>query len=220
MRDIVWQQIDGLLPTGPANLIDLGCGTGIDAQHFAELGHHVTATDWSPAMVERAAARAAVVRPGTIEAVRAGSQQLDLLAGTHARRFHVAYSNFGPLNCVPDLGDTARQLGELMRPGGYALFTVIGRWCPWEFAYVPHDGEARRRDGVAAGLPQHGRPLPRRAAQALNPRRTLHLAGIRPGVRDESAPEAVSERNTPRNRGAHRRGARCRGWDRRPNLGP
>ena len=170
MRDIVWQQIDGLLPTGPANLIDLGCGTGIDA--------------------------------------------------TLSPLFHVAYSNFGPLNCVPDLGDAARQLGELMRPGGHALFTVIGRWCPWEFAHVPHDGEVRRRDGVVAGLPQHGRPLPDRAAQALNPRRAAHLAGIRPGVRDESAPEAVSERNTPRNRGAHRRGARCRGWDRRPNLGP
>ncbi|MEN9647157.1 MAG: hypothetical protein RL238_3826 [Actinomycetota bacterium] len=135
MRDIVWAQIDDLLPSRPSALIDLGCGTGIDAQHFAELGHHVTATDWSPAMVERAAARGAVVQPGTIEAVRAGSQQLDLLADTHAGRFDLAYSNFGPLNCVPDLGDTARQLGVLMRPGGYALFTVIGRWCPWEFAH-------------------------------------------------------------------------------------
>ncbi|MFM2079084.1 MAG: hypothetical protein RJA49_2974 [Actinomycetota bacterium] len=135
MRDIVWRQVDALLPGVPSNLIDLGCGTGIDAQHFAELGHHVTATDWSPAMVERAAERATRVGPGTIEAVRAGSQQLDLLAASHAGRFDMAYSNFGPLNCVPDLGETARALGALMQPGGYALFTVIGRWCPWEFAH-------------------------------------------------------------------------------------
>jgi SAM-dependent methyltransferase len=135
MRDIVWRQIDALLPAVPAEMIDLGCGTGIDAQHFAELGHHVVATDWSPAMVERAAARADVVGPGTITAVHAGSQELDLLAPQHEGRFHMAYSNFGPLNCVPDLGVTAQSLGALMRPGGYALFTVIGRWCPWEMAH-------------------------------------------------------------------------------------
>lgn len=135
MRDIVWRQIDALLPAVPAEMIDLGCGTGIDAQHFAELGHHVVATDWSPAMVERAAARAAVATPGTIQAVHAGSQELHLLAPEHLGRFHMAYSNFGPLNCVPDLGVTASALADLMRPGGYALFTVIGRWCPWEMAH-------------------------------------------------------------------------------------
>jgi ubiquinone/menaquinone biosynthesis C-methylase UbiE len=135
MRDIVWRQIDELLPPAPAELIDLGCGTGIDAQHFAELGHHVVATDWSPAMVERAAARGAVVSPGSIEAVHAGSQELATLFPDHAARFHMAYSNFGPLNCIPDLSETAHSLAALMRPGGYALFTVIGRWCPWEMAH-------------------------------------------------------------------------------------
>ena len=137
MRDIVWRQIDELLPATPAQaqMIDLGCGTGIDAQHFAEHGHHVVATDWSPAMVERAAARGAVVSPGTIEAVHVGAQELHHLAGSHAGRFDLAYSNFGPLNCVPDLADTARSLATLVRPGGHALFTVIGRWCPWEMAH-------------------------------------------------------------------------------------
>ncbi len=53
MRDIVWERIAGLVET-PSTLLDLGCGTGIDAQHFADLGHHVIATDVSPAMVERA----------------------------------------------------------------------------------------------------------------------------------------------------------------------
>jgi SAM-dependent methyltransferase len=135
MRTIVWRQVEQLLPRPPASMVDLGCGTGIDAQHFAELGHQVTATDWSPAMVERAAARASSVRPGAIGAIRAGAHELDLLADTHAGRFDVAYSNFGPLNCVPDLGATAAALAVLMRPGGHALFTVMGRWCPWEVAH-------------------------------------------------------------------------------------
>ena len=41
-----------------SRLIDLGCGTGLDAVHLAQLGHHVTATDWSPQMVARTADRA------------------------------------------------------------------------------------------------------------------------------------------------------------------
>jgi SAM-dependent methyltransferase len=137
MREIVWDRI-ALLLDGPSTLIDIGCGTGIDAQHFAQLGHHVHATDWSPAMVERAAARQ-VEGTGSITASPVGAQEL--------HRLHVApgsvdlsYSNFGPLNCVPDLGETASALAVLTRPGGHAVFTVIGRYCPWEVAHY-----ARRR---------------------------------------------------------------------------
>jgi SAM-dependent methyltransferase len=144
MRDLVWERIESLLPPAPASLIDLGCGTGIDAQHFAEQGHHVVATDWSPAMVERAAARADTVSRGTIEAIHAGAQELDRLHASFAGTFDMAYSNFGPLNCVPDLGTTGRALAELMRPGGHAVFTVIGRWCPWEIAHYARQGRWTR----------------------------------------------------------------------------
>jgi SAM-dependent methyltransferase len=63
-----------------------------------------------------------------------GAHELQLLHPGNDR-FDLAYSNFGPLNCVPDLGHTAEQLAALVRPGGYAVFTVIGRWCPWEVAH-------------------------------------------------------------------------------------
>jgi SAM-dependent methyltransferase len=138
MRDLTWERIDELVPR-PSQLIDIGCGTGIDAQRFADLGHRVLATDWSPAMVQRARERAASSR-GRIDAVRVGAHELDALVPEHRGEFDLAYSNFGPLNCVPDLAVTARALAELVRPGGHAVFTVIGRWCPWEIAHF-----ARRR---------------------------------------------------------------------------
>ena len=137
MRQIVWNRITSLLPV-PATLLDLGCGTGIDAEYFAQRGHHVIATDWSAAMVERAAARKGG-EAGRVTAVRVGAhelERLDLAEGS----IDLSYSNFGPLNCVPDLGETARSLAALTRPGGRAVFTVIGRYCPWEVAHY-----ARRR---------------------------------------------------------------------------
>lgn len=139
MRELTWLRIDQLLPK-PSKLLDIGCGTGIDAQRFASVGHRVLATDWSPAMVQRAGDRATAA-DGRIQAVRVGAQELDLLVSDHAGTVDLAYSNFGPLNCVPDLGATGRALSALVRPGGHAVFTVIGRWCPWEIA---HYARARR----------------------------------------------------------------------------
>ncbi len=137
MRQIVWDRVE-LFLDGPSFLLDIGCGTGIDAQHFAELGHQVLAIDSSPAMVERAGERT-VEGSGSICASLIGAQELHRLRVDEGS-IDLSYSNFGPLNCVPDLGETARSLAVHTRPGGYAVFTVSGRYCPWE---VAHD--ARRR---------------------------------------------------------------------------
>ena len=48
------------LPTPPANLLDIGCGTGSLSIVLAQLGHHVTAIDLSPAMIEQAKKKTAV----------------------------------------------------------------------------------------------------------------------------------------------------------------
>jgi len=57
-RNLVWHTIDGLFHTGD-RILDIGCGTGEDAAHFAARGVHVYATDASPAMVQVAPARSA-----------------------------------------------------------------------------------------------------------------------------------------------------------------
>jgi SAM-dependent methyltransferase len=61
-----------------------------------------------------------------------GAQELHHLLG---EQFDAVYSNLGVLNCVPDLPQTARACADLVRPGGYAIVSVIGRICPWEIAF-------------------------------------------------------------------------------------
>lgn len=145
MRDITWARIDALLTPG-STLLDIGCGTGIDAERFGAAGHRVVATDWSPEMVTRAARRSAAVG-GRIEAHHVGAHDLGRLVPTHLASIDVAYSNFGPLNCVPDLAAVGRATAELVRPGGHAVFTVIGRVCPWEVAHY-----ARKRRWARAAV--------------------------------------------------------------------
>src|SRR3546814_6690463 len=62
MRRTLWKVVRRELPPGP-RLLDLGCGTGIDALHFANRGYPVVATDWSPGMVARTEARIAGAPP-------------------------------------------------------------------------------------------------------------------------------------------------------------
>src|SRR5215469_1528252 len=57
MRTEMWRWLDVAFPSA-SRLVDLGCGTGLDAVRMAHAGHHVTATDWSAAMVRRTADRA------------------------------------------------------------------------------------------------------------------------------------------------------------------
>jgi SAM-dependent methyltransferase len=133
MRSEMWRSLDAIFSSG-SRLIDLGCGTGLDAVRMAKLGHRVTAADWSPLMVQRTYDRAE--RENVADRVRSmavGAHELHRLDGVG--QYDGAYSNLGPLNCVPDLGDVSRECARLVKPGGAMVFTVIGRICPWEIAH-------------------------------------------------------------------------------------
>jgi SAM-dependent methyltransferase len=133
MRREMWRWLD-ITFAAPSQLIDLGCGTGLDAVHLAQLGHHVLAIDWSPRMVARARTRAAAAQVGDrVRTAALGAHELERIEGNSL--FDGAYSNLGALNCVPDLAAVARESSRLLKPGGRLVFSVIGRWCPWEIGY-------------------------------------------------------------------------------------
>ena len=149
MRAEMWRWLAASFAPG-SRLIDLGCGTGLAAVHLAAQGHRVTATDWSERMIQRTRDRA---REAGLDIVcRAlGAHELERLEGDGA--FDGAYSNLGPLNCVPDLGAVAAQCARLIKPGGRLVFTVIGRWCPWEIAHYARQRRwARVRVRFARGI--------------------------------------------------------------------
>ncbi len=133
MRREMWRWLDIAFAPG-SQLIDLGCGTGLDAVRMAQSGHHVLAIDWSARMAGRTRDRAAAAQVGDrVRTAALGAHELDRIAGSAL--FDGAYSDLGALNCVPDLAAVARESARLLKPGGRLVFTVIGRWCPWEIGY-------------------------------------------------------------------------------------
>jgi 2-polyprenyl-3-methyl-5-hydroxy-6-metoxy-1,4-benzoquinol methylase len=155
MRRRLWQTVRQTFPKG-SRLLDLGCGTGLDAVYLAHCGYRVLAIDSSPELVARARARA--TEEGVQHAVTTAvldMHELDHLAG---ESFEGVFSNLGALNCALDLRAVARSCAALLRPHGQLVASVIGRWCPWEIAYYAARGQMRRaslrrtREAVPVGL--------------------------------------------------------------------
>ncbi len=155
MRDEVWRTITNTFPP-TAQLLDLGCGTGLDAVYLGQRGYRVIATDWSPLMVERAIDR---VRQAQLERFvqvdQIGMQEIGQLKidTPDCGNFDGIYSNFGAINCAPDLSSLAQQCARLLKPGGKMVFAVIGRICPIEFVHYVCQGKwARANVRFAQGM--------------------------------------------------------------------
>jgi ubiquinone/menaquinone biosynthesis C-methylase UbiE len=163
-RESVWRAIDGIFTPG-GYILDLGCGTGIDAVHLARVGFRVHAIDISEAMLQATQKRSE--REGIADRVTFELRALEGLS--HLKEpgpFDGAISNFGAFNCVRDLHGVASSLAQLIRPGGALTVCSMGRFCVWESLwYLLHGrpGKAFRRwSGAApARVCPEGRDEPR-----------------------------------------------------------
>lgn len=141
MRGVLWRKVEKLAPP-EARLLDLGCGAGLDAVHFASQRYRVTAIDWSPEMAGETARRAETAKVSRkLTVLNLGIQELDRLG---EQTFDCIYSDLGALNCVAGLDAVAGRCASLLKPGGMLVFSVIGRFCPWELAYYGLHGNLGR----------------------------------------------------------------------------
>jgi SAM-dependent methyltransferase len=165
----------------PSHLLDLGCGPGTDAESLAALGHTITAVDASARMVDEARRR--VHESGLADRVAVHQLGLDALDALPAAGADIAYSNFGPLNCVEDLGATAGAIARRLRAGGIFIASVIGRVCPWEIALYASRGDLERirvrfARGVVA-VPLNGHVVGTRYYMPRTFERSFERAGFR-----------------------------------------
>lgn len=139
-----------------ARLLDLGCGTGIDAVALAQQGYAVHAIDVAPEMIDRTAERATLA--GVELRVTTQCLGVDDLARLGQRSFDGIYSDLGPINCAGNLRLVARVCAGLLPAGAPLVASVMGRLCPWEIGAYFLRGHPRRafirfrRDAVPVGL--------------------------------------------------------------------
>jgi SAM-dependent methyltransferase len=130
MRRQVWESYRRSFRAGQ-NILDLSCGTGIDAVYLASRGVNVTGIDVSPAMIEQFDLNA---RKAGVEA-RVTATVLDIsdLASLPDQAFDGAISAFAGLNTVEDLASVADQLARILRPRAPVVFHLLNRFSLWEW---------------------------------------------------------------------------------------
>jgi len=153
-RQSVWREMDKQFRSGQ-QILEINCGTGMDAMHLASRGIHVVACDSSPNMI-------AVARRNTaawndfIDLRTVAIEQIGELEGE--RSYDGVLSNFAGLNCVEDLRSVARSLARLVKPGGKAILCLFGRHCFWEMFWHIVRGNTKKAirrfsgEGVVANL--------------------------------------------------------------------
>ncbi len=138
-------------------ILEVGCGTGIDACILAKRGVRVVASDSSSHMIAVAERRVLenrvqkLVQPIILRAESIGALQT-------SEPFEGAFSNFGALNCIENIQQFAIDLARLLKPGGMALLCWIGPCCLWEMVWYLSHGKTQKafrrlkRTGVTASL--------------------------------------------------------------------
>lgn len=144
MRDILWREYARLFHAGD-RILDVSCGTGLDAVFLAQRAIHVTGIDISPEMI--AALRERVATEHLDEMVDArvlDHADLDLLPD---RSFDGIVSAFAGLNTSSDLARFANNAARLLRPNGRMVIHLLNRFSLWEWLGLIAHGrlsEARR----------------------------------------------------------------------------
>src|SRR6202021_1447518 len=132
-RDAVWRELDKHFQPG-MRILELNCGTGVDAVHLAARGVRVVACDLSSKMIDAARRRLSATGLDALVDFRIlATEEIDSLVGDAP--FDGAFSNFSGLNCVQDISQAARDLVRLLKPSATLVLCVGGRFSPWELAW-------------------------------------------------------------------------------------
>ena len=111
-------------------ILELNSGTGIDAEFFANQGFTIHCTDLSDGMVEQMKRKFSSGRfSDRITVQQCSFTELDKIGD---KKFDFIFSNFGGLNCIPDLRETTKFYPSLLNKKGRVCLVILPPICPWE----------------------------------------------------------------------------------------
>ena len=141
----------GLLPTPPARVADLGCGTGSLSVLLADEGYPVDGVDFSPEMIRRATAKADGRADVTVTRGDASDPPLERAAYDVVLCRHVLWT-------MPNPAAALARWVALLRPGG-RLVLVEGSWSTGAGLTAAETVELVEKAGLGATLTRLDDPV-------------------------------------------------------------
>ncbi|HEY6978761.1 MAG TPA: class I SAM-dependent methyltransferase [Chitinophagaceae bacterium] len=144
-RKRVWKILTPLLRSCNRSLkiLEINCGTGEDALHFAEKGHRVIATDESGEMIGKAQQKLyrSKINSPQIKFIRCSFS--DVTDHFKNEKFDLVFSNFGGINCIDEnmVKQLSKDISSITASDSHLFLTVMGRSCLWEMLYYTFKGK-------------------------------------------------------------------------------
>lgn len=132
-RHMIRSEVVTNLKSG-ASILELNAGTGSDAAYFARQGYRIHATDIASGMVSAIQNKIKTLDAGSHFTVQKIS--FTELEQTIGAPYDLVFSNFGGLNCIPDVHAVTKFLPQLLKPGGYVVWVVMPPVCPWDMVHA------------------------------------------------------------------------------------
>jgi ubiquinone/menaquinone biosynthesis C-methylase UbiE len=154
MRKIVRSHVFRYLKAGD-KMLELNAGTGLDALYFSQKGYRVHSTDLSDGMVKEIEEK--IKRFELSDKLSCQQCSYTELHQLKNVRYEYVFSNFGGLNCIPDLQEVIKHLPGLLSPGAHITFVIMPPVCPWEIGFLLKGNLRKafrrmRKGGVSAHL--------------------------------------------------------------------
>lgn len=121
--------------TAPSQtMLELNCGTGLDAMFFVNQGLFVHATDNAEGMLNQLQQK--VINDKLEDRLTFQKCSFNELEQLEQKRYGHVFSNFGGLNCSPDLKKVIKSLDNLLEVDGMAHLVIMPRFCVWEMLFA------------------------------------------------------------------------------------
>ena len=130
MRDVLWDRYARLFCAGQT-VLDLGCGTGIDAIFLARRGIRVVGIDASPAMIAQSRAKLAAAELEDLADLRV--MDIARVGSLPAAAFDGIICAFAALSTQAGLDEFAASIARLLVPRGILVVHLLNRWSLWEW---------------------------------------------------------------------------------------
>ncbi len=128
-RFIIRKNILRNLPT-KGKILELNGGTGSDALYFVKKGHYVHLIDISKGMIQKSKSK--ISSPEIEKRLKIERKSFENLEDLPRKEFDYLFSNFGGLNCTPNIKSIIKQFPYVLKDHAYVTLVIMPPICPWE----------------------------------------------------------------------------------------